>query len=48
MFVGIDMIGEYLTEINVTSPTCIQETEKAFSVNLCAEIVDYILETLDR
>lgn len=47
-FVGIDVIGEYLTEINVTSPTCIRETEKAFNVNLCTEIVDYILETLER
>lgn len=28
-FVGIDVIGNYLTEINITSPTCIQEIERA-------------------
>ena len=27
-FVGLDIIGDYLTEINVTSPTCIRELEK--------------------
>jgi len=38
--VGLDVIGDYLTEINVTSPTCVREIEKAFHVNLCAEIFD--------
>ncbi|MGP1958392.1 MAG: glutathione synthase [Arsenophonus sp.] len=31
IFVGLDIIGDHLTEINVTSPTCIREIEKAFS-----------------
>jgi glutathione synthase len=30
VFVGIDVIGDYLTEINVTSPTCVQELDKQF------------------
>lgn len=39
-FVGLDIIGDYLTEINVTSPTCVREIESAFSVNLSGFIVD--------
>lgn len=39
-FVGLDIIGDYLTEINVTSPTCVREIEKAFSVNLSEFIID--------
>lgn len=39
-FVGLDIIGDYLTEINVTSPTCVRELEAAFDVNICAEIWD--------
>ena len=33
-FVGIDIIGNYLTEINVTSPTCIQEIKKINKIDL--------------
>jgi glutathione synthase len=29
LFVGLDIIGDYLTEINVTSPTCVQEIDRA-------------------
>jgi glutathione synthase len=29
IFVGLDVIGDYLTEINVTSPTCVREIDKA-------------------
>ncbi|MEM6307683.1 MAG: glutathione synthase [Pseudomonadota bacterium] len=38
VFVGIDVIGNYLTEINVTSPTGIQELERFDGVNVAAEI----------
>ncbi|MBN2906648.1 MAG: glutathione synthase [Rhodobacteraceae bacterium] len=38
MFVGIDVIGDYLTEINVTSPTGIQELERFDSTNIAAGI----------
>lgn len=33
-FVGLDVIGEYLTEINITSPTCIRELEKSLDINI--------------
>lgn len=38
IFVGIDVIGDYLTEINVTSPTGIQELERFDQVNIAAKI----------
>ncbi|UWR63713.1 glutathione synthase [Phaeobacter inhibens] len=38
VFVGIDVIGEYLTEINVTSPTGIQELERFDGVNIAEKI----------
>ena len=37
-FVGIDIIGNYLTEINVTSPTCIQEIKKLNKIDV-AEVI---------
>lgn len=40
VFVGIDVIGEYLTEINVTSPTCLQEINELDGVCLEAQIWD--------
>ena len=43
VFVGIDVIGEYLTEINVTSPTGIQELERFDNVNI-AEMVWHSVE----
>jgi len=42
VFVGIDVIGRYLTEINVTSPTGIQELERFDGVNIAAKIWDAI------
>ena len=42
IFVGIDVIGDYLTEINVTSPTGIQEIDRFDGVNLSAMIWDAI------
>ena len=42
IFVGIDVIGDYLTEINVTSPTGIQEIDRFDEVNLSALIWDAI------
>ncbi len=42
IFVGIDVIGDYLTEINVTSPTGIQEIDRFDSVNLAGRIWDAI------
>ena len=42
VFVGIDVIGDYLTEINVTSPTGIQELERFDGVNIAGQIWDAI------
>lgn len=42
VFVGIDVIGDYLTEINVTSPTGIQELERFDKINIAAKIWDAI------
>lgn len=46
MFVGLDVIGEYLTEINVTSPTCIRELDAQFGLNISALLMDRIAERL--
>ena len=42
IFVGIDVIGDYLTEINITSPTCIRELDHAFGLNISAQLFECI------
>ena len=42
IFAGIDVIGDYLTEINVTSPTGIRELDRAFDLNIAATLFDAI------
>lgn len=42
VFVGLDVIGDYLTEVNVTSPTCIQELDRAFGLNISALLMDHV------
>ncbi len=42
VFVGIDVIGDYLTEINVTSPTCVQELDKEFGLNISGQLMNHI------
>ncbi len=42
VFVGLDVIGDYLTEVNVTSPTCVQELDKQFGINISAQLMDHI------
>src|SRR5690606_20580708 len=46
LFVGIDVIGDYLTEINVTSPTGIQEINRFDGVTLEARIWDCLEEKI--
>jgi len=41
-FVGLDVIGDYLTEINVTSPTCIRELDAQFGLNIAGLLFDAI------
>lgn len=46
VFAGIDVIGDYLTEINVTSPTGIRELDNIFDLNIAAELFDAIDQRL--
>ncbi len=46
LFAGLDVIGDYLTEINVTSPTCIRELDHQFGLCISAQLMDAIEETL--
>ena len=39
-FAGIDVIGDYLTEINITSPTCIRELDAQCRLNISAQLLD--------
>ncbi len=42
IFVGLDVIGDYLTEINVTSPTCIRELERDTGIDIAGKLMDSI------
>jgi len=42
IFVGLDVIGDYLTEINVTSPTCVREIDKAFDTRIGERLMNAI------
>ena len=46
IFVGIDVIGDYLTEINVTSPTCIRELDKLYDLDIAGQLMDVIINQL--
>jgi glutathione synthase len=47
-FVGLDIIGKYLTEVNVTSPTGIQEIDSLDGVNLEAKVIDFVESRIPR
>jgi glutathione synthase len=47
LFVGLDVIGDYVTEINVTSPTGIRELDKQFKLDIGALLMDAIARRLD-
>lgn len=46
LFVGIDVIGDYLTEINVTSPTCIREINNQYGLDIGGQLMDAIEKKL--
>jgi len=46
LMAGIDVIGDYLTEINITSPTCVRELEAEYDLNICEQLFDCILDKL--
>jgi glutathione synthase len=39
LFAGIDVIGDYLTEINITSPTCIRELDQIYSLDIAGDLM---------
>lgn len=41
-FVGLDVIGDYITEINVTSPTCIRELDAQYNLNIAGQLFDHL------
>lgn len=48
LFVGLDVIGDYLTEINVTSPTCVREIDNQFDTDIASTLMDAIEKTLNN
>lgn len=45
-FVGIDVIGDFVTEINVTSPTCVRELDELCQLNIASMLFDFIEQQL--
>ncbi|WP_316367962.1 glutathione synthase [Candidatus Thiodiazotropha sp. CDECU1] len=48
LFAGLDVIGDYLTEINVTSPTCIRELDSQYGLDIASDLMDAISNKLDK
>jgi len=48
IFVGLDVIGDWLTEVNVTSPTCIRELDKQFGLNIAGQLFDAVEKRVDE
>ncbi|GAA4874186.1 glutathione synthase [Ferrimonas pelagia] len=48
IFVGLDVIGDRLTEINVTSPTCVREIDAAYQTNISAMLMDAIEQRVNK
>ncbi len=48
IFAGIDVIGKYLTEVNVTSPTCIRELDSLYDLNIAGQMFDEIEKTIKK
>jgi len=42
LFVGLDVIGDWLTEVNVTSPTCVRELDAQYGLNIAGQLFDAI------
>jgi glutathione synthase len=47
LFAGIDVIGDYLTEINITSPTCVRELDKQFGLDIAGDLMVRIEQQLE-
>ena len=46
LFAGLDVIGDWLSEVNVTSPTCIRELDEEFGLNIAGQLFDGVEEML--
>ncbi len=47
LFAGLDVIGDYLTEVNVTSPTCVREIDAGYGTDIAGDLMDCILRELE-
>jgi glutathione synthase len=47
LFAGLDVIGDYLTEINVTSPTCIRELDALYGLDIAGDLLDRLARRCD-
>lgn len=47
LFTGLDVIGDYLTEINVTSPTCIRELDSLYNTDIAGQLMDVVASRLN-
>ncbi len=48
LFVGLDVIGDYLTEVNVTSPTCLRELESIYGLDIKSDVLDAVVARCRR
>ncbi|MBE9564289.1 MAG: glutathione synthase [Proteobacteria bacterium] len=48
LFAGIDIIGDYLTEINITSPTCIRELDQIYSLDIAGDLMRCIEQKITQ
>ena len=48
LFVGLDVIGDWLTEVNVTSPTCIRELDAIYGLDIAGDLMTAIARRLGR
>ncbi len=48
LFAGLDVIGDYLTEINVTSPTCIRELDAQYGLNIAGSLFDVLESRVNK
>ena len=47
VFVGLDVIGDYLTEINITSPTCIRELDAIYNIDIGTQLMNVIQQKIE-
>ena len=48
LFVGLDVIGDYLTAVNITIPTCIRELDALYNLDIAGQLMDAIEKHLEK